>query len=92
MRSGRSPHILTLAALAAFASATGLGGQTAAAARADVSTRSDFERKVRERIAMAGGWAGGAHPNKTNGGHRRKRAIREARLRKYGTKKHGKYR
>jgi hypothetical protein len=29
---------------------------------------------------------------KANGGHRRKRAIREARARKYGTKHHGKYR
>jgi hypothetical protein len=29
---------------------------------------------------------------KANGGHRRKRAIREARARKYGPKRHGKYR
>ena len=77
-------RILTLAALAAFASiAPGLIGSREISVKRETA-HEFFARKTAERIVSRGGSALAYYGHKTNGGQRRKNAIRARRLRNNG--------
>jgi hypothetical protein len=85
-RHGTRARVITLAALAAFAGLTGLGGQSSVDVRRDGLTH--FQRAFRKRVDRAGGWVGGSSPRSKNGGKRRKSAIRARRMNNSGNGNH----